>query len=127
MAAAIKKLALKMFAITPYQTTCEWVFSILNWMIGKRRTRFSSNNINVNELKTAIQEVVTAMINNDDIFVEEEEDDEVGEHHDIFSDDDDINLDEVDMNNLLLAGAINLNIPEFKERNKDDDINGIQL
>jgi hypothetical protein len=89
----------------------------------KSELRFSSSNMNVDELETAIQEVVTAMINNDDIFVEREEDDEAGEHEDIFSDDDDINLDEVDMNYLLLSDAMNLNMPEFRERNEDDDVN----
>ena len=38
-----------------------------------------------------------------------------------FSDDDDVNLDGVDMNDLLLADAMNLNIPEFREKNEDDD------
>jgi hypothetical protein len=89
----------------------------------KSELRFSSSNMNVDELETAIQEVVTAMINNDDIFVEGEEDDEAGEHEDIFSDDDDINLDEVDMNYLLLSDVMNLNMPEFRERNEDDDVN----
>lgn len=35
----IQELALKLFSITPHQASCERVFSILNWMIGKRRTR----------------------------------------------------------------------------------------
>jgi hypothetical protein len=36
----IQQLALKLFAITPHQTACERVFSVLNWMIGNRRTRY---------------------------------------------------------------------------------------
>jgi hypothetical protein len=36
----ISELALKLFAITPHQASCERVFSILNWMIGKRRTKY---------------------------------------------------------------------------------------
>ena len=36
----IQELALKLFAITSHQAACERVFSILNWMIGKRRTRY---------------------------------------------------------------------------------------
>jgi hypothetical protein len=36
----IRELALKLFAITPHQAACERVFSVLDWMIGKRRTRF---------------------------------------------------------------------------------------
>jgi hypothetical protein len=35
----IKKLALKMHAIVPHNATCERVFSILGWYLGKRRTR----------------------------------------------------------------------------------------
>ena len=37
----IQQLALKLFAITPHQAACERVFSILNWMIGTKRTRYS--------------------------------------------------------------------------------------
>ena len=36
----IQELALKLFAITPHQASCERVFSVLNWMTGKRRTRY---------------------------------------------------------------------------------------
>jgi hypothetical protein len=36
----IQELALKLFAITPHQAACERVFSVLDWMIGKRRTRY---------------------------------------------------------------------------------------
>jgi hypothetical protein len=39
----IQKLALKLFAITPHQAACERVFSILDWMTGKRRTRYLYN------------------------------------------------------------------------------------
>ncbi|RGB23170.1 hypothetical protein C1646_774913 [Rhizophagus diaphanus] len=103
----IQELALKMFAITSYQAVCEQVFSILNWMTGKRRTKFSSSNMDVDELETEIQEVVTAMINNDDLFVEKGnkmKGEEVEKDEIIYSDDDDdINLDGVDMNELLLT------------------------
>ena len=37
----IQQLALKLFAITPHQAACERVFSMLNWMIGTKRTRYS--------------------------------------------------------------------------------------
>jgi len=36
----IQQLALKLFAITPHQAACERVFSVLDWMIGNRRTRY---------------------------------------------------------------------------------------
>jgi hypothetical protein len=39
----IQKLALKLFAITPHQAACERAFSILNWMTGRRRTRYLYN------------------------------------------------------------------------------------
>ena len=77
--------------------------------------------MDVNELETAIQEIVTAMVNNDDLFVEEEEGSET-EEEDIFSDSESVNLDEVDTNDLLLANAINLNISEFREDDHDDDV-----
>ena len=36
----IQQLALKLFAIVPYQAVCERVFLILNWMIRKKRTMY---------------------------------------------------------------------------------------
>jgi len=96
----------------------------------KSELRFSSSNMGVDELETAIQEIVTAMINNDDLFIEEEEGGEAED--DIFSDSESVNLNEVDTNDLLLANAMDLNISEFRERNEDDhddDVNsntGIQ-
>jgi hypothetical protein len=36
----IQRLALKLFAVVPHQAACERVFSVLDWMIGKRRTRY---------------------------------------------------------------------------------------
>jgi hypothetical protein len=36
----IQELALKLFAITPHQASCERAFSVLNWMIGRRRTKY---------------------------------------------------------------------------------------
>ncbi len=35
----IRTLALRLTAITPHNAACERVFSILNWYIGKRRTK----------------------------------------------------------------------------------------
>jgi hypothetical protein len=46
----IQKLALKLFAITPHQAACERAFSVLNWMIGKRRTRYLFNFNNSNNI-----------------------------------------------------------------------------
>ena len=37
----IQQLALKIFSIVPHQAACERVFSILDWMIGKKRTRYN--------------------------------------------------------------------------------------
>jgi len=50
----------------------------------KSELRFSSSNMDVDELETAIQEIVTAMINNDDLFVKEEEGNEVEEEEIFF-------------------------------------------
>jgi len=47
----IQKLALKLLAITPHQAACERAFSILNWMTGKRRTRYLYN-FNINTIST---------------------------------------------------------------------------
>jgi len=92
----------------------------------KSELRFSSSNMDIDELETTIQEIVTAMINNDDLFVEEEEGNEA-EEEEIFSDSESVNLDEVDTNNLLLANAINLSISEFRERNEDDHDDDVNL
>ena len=35
----IRKLALKIHAIVPYNANCERIFSVLGWFIGKRRTK----------------------------------------------------------------------------------------
>ena len=70
--------------------------------------------MSVDELETAIQEVVTTMINNDDVFVEGEEGDEV-EEKDIFSDDESANLGEMN--------TMNLNMSEFRERNEEVGVN----
>jgi hypothetical protein len=35
----IRKLAFKIHAIIPHNATCERVFSILGWYLGKRRTK----------------------------------------------------------------------------------------
>src|SRR5215469_1537245 len=80
----------------------------------KSELRFFSSNMSVDELETAIQEVVTTMINNDDVFVEGEEGDEV-EEKDIFSDDESANLGEMN--------TMNLNMSEFRERNEEVGVN----
>ena len=36
---SIRKLALKLHAIIPYNADCERVFSILGWFLGKRHTK----------------------------------------------------------------------------------------
>jgi hypothetical protein len=36
----IKRLALKIHSVVPQNATCERVFSILGWYLGKRRTRY---------------------------------------------------------------------------------------
>lgn len=67
--------------------------------------KFSSNNLNDNELEIALQEITSAMINNDDLFDEEEDY--------VFSDNDGINLDGVNTNDLIITELIDLDIPEF--------------
>jgi hypothetical protein len=68
--------------------------------------KFSSNDLNENELEIALREITSAMIDNDDLFDEEEEDNE-------FSDNDSINLDEENTNDLIMAEIMDLDIPEF--------------
>uniref|UniRef100_U9UUH0 HAT C-terminal dimerisation domain-containing protein n=1 Tax=Rhizophagus irregularis (strain DAOM 181602 / DAOM 197198 / MUCL 43194) TaxID=747089 RepID=U9UUH0_RHIID len=133
----IQKLALKLFAITPHQAACKRAFSVLNWMIGKRRTRldidrlqsmaqmhsyyitnakselkFSSSDLSENELETALQEITTAMINNDDIFIDDDDDDTV-------LDDESINLNEDNTNSdLIMENTMKLD--KFNELNGDN-------
>ncbi|GBC48407.2 ribonuclease H-like domain-containing protein [Rhizophagus irregularis DAOM 181602=DAOM 197198] len=137
----IQKLALKLFAITPHQAACERAFSVLNWMIGKRRTRldidrlqsmvqmhsyyitnakselkFSSSDLSENELETALQEITTAMINNDDIFIDDD---------DIVLDDEsiDLNDDDANTNDLIMENIMNLD--SFNEQNDDNSNSNI--
>lgn len=81
--------------------------------------KFSSNNLNDNELEIALQEITSAMINNEDLFDEEEEDN-------VFSDNDDINLDEENTNDLIIAELMDLDIPEFGdvEDSRDSEDSG---
>ncbi|CAB5317829.1 unnamed protein product [Rhizophagus irregularis] len=137
----IQKLALKLFAITPHQAACEQAFSVLNWMIGKRRTRldidrlqsmaqmhsyyitnakselkFSSSDLSENKLETALQEITTAMINNDDIFIDDD---------DIVLDDEsiDLNDDDANTNDLIMENIMNLD--SFNEQNDDNSNSNI--
>src|SRR5271154_1040743 len=64
----------------------------------KSELKFSSSNLSEDELKTALQEITTAMINNDDLFVEEEEE--------VFSDNENIDLNEENGNNLLMENIM---------------------
>ncbi|RIB17535.1 hypothetical protein C2G38_2037662 [Gigaspora rosea] len=43
----IKTLALKVHSVSPHNTACERLFSILNWYLGKRRTRLSIERLEV--------------------------------------------------------------------------------
>jgi len=92
----------------------------------KSELKFSSINLNEDEIEVAMKEITTAMINNDDLF---EEDDD-----DIISDSENINIDEEDTDNLHMTSIINLDIPEFEdssdsgEKSTDDVISdSIQL
>ena len=80
--------------------------------------KFSSNNLNENELETALQDITSAMIDNSDLFGDEEEEDND------FSDNDSINLDEENTNDLIIAELMDLDIPEFGDvkdsRNSED-------
>ena len=69
--------------------------------------KFSSNNLNENELETALQDITSAMIDNSDLFGDEEEEDND------FSDNDSINLDEENTNGLIMEEIMDLDTPEF--------------
>ncbi len=81
--------------------------------------KFSTNNLNEDELEIAMQEITSAMINNNDLFDEEEEDN-------VFSDNDSINLDEENTNGLIMEEIMDLDIPEFSnfEDSRDSEENG---
>ena len=69
--------------------------------------KFSSINLNEDEIEVAMKEITTAMINNDDLFEEDNDD--------IISDSENINIDEEDTDNLHMTSIINLDIPEFED------------
>ncbi|CAG8494993.1 8027_t:CDS:2 [Diversispora eburnea] len=88
------ELALKLFAITPHQATCERVFSILNWMIGKRRTgKTSINGSNDSYFITNVKSELKFSISNLDITK--------------------------NLNELLITKEVDLDIPEFDENNEN--------
>ena len=82
--------------------------------------KFSSNNLNENELETALQDITSAMIDNSDLFGDEEEEDND------FSDNDSINLDEENTNDLIMEEIMDLDTPEFGdfEDSRDSEENG---
>lgn len=82
----------------------------------KSELKFSSSNLNENELEIALQGITSAMINNDDLFNEEEGDN-------VFSDNESINLNEEDTNNLIMEEIMDLDTPEFGdfEDSKDSE------
>lgn len=80
----------------------------------KSELKFSSSNLNENELEIALQEITSAMINNDDLFDDEEEDND-------FSDNESIDLNEENTNNLIMEEIIDLNIPEFEDFENSKD------
>jgi len=69
--------------------------------------KFSSNNLNENELETALQDITSAMIDNSDLFGDEEEEDND------FSDNDSINLDEENTNDLIMEEIMDLDTHKF--------------
>lgn len=41
----LQLLAIKLFSVVPHAASCERIWSICGWMIGKRRTRLSTDNL----------------------------------------------------------------------------------
>ena len=63
--------------------------------------KFSSNNLNENELETALQDITSAMIDNSDLFGDEEEEDN------------DFSDNEENTNDLIMEEIMDLDTPEF--------------
>ncbi|RIB27403.1 hypothetical protein C2G38_2240145 [Gigaspora rosea] len=130
-----------MFSIVPHQAACERVFSILNWMIEKKKTRlninllqsmtqihsfyitniasklkFSKEKFNENELEKTINEIAEALIENNDLFNEDNNDNEnEDEDKDEDSFDIDDEKDESNLNDLLISEMIDLNSYNINE------------
>ncbi|CAG8839033.1 33194_t:CDS:2, partial [Racocetra persica] len=87
----IRTLALQLNAITPHNAVCEHVFSILNWYMGKCRTKsmaqihsylvtdtrnelkFVKSEISQNKLMQVFDEIAYAMIEECDLFDDKNE------------------------------------------------------
>jgi hypothetical protein len=76
----------------------------------KSELKFSSSNLDENELESIIQEITTSMINNDNFFIEDEEEEE-----EIISDEESIKIEENDINDLLISTIMNLDHFERKD------------
>jgi hypothetical protein len=92
----------------------------------KSELKFSSSNLSENELETTVNDITSAIINNNDIFVEEENEDI--DIDDIFSDSEEINLDDENTDELLLTNVVNLDYPEFEDKESiDTDISDFEI
>ncbi|CAJ0767106.1 2199_t:CDS:2, partial [Entrophospora sp. SA101] len=144
----IQQLALKLFAVVPHQVACERVFSVLDWMIGKRRTRidttrlqsmaqihsfyitnaktelnYPNSDLTDDELDTTIQEITAAMAEDDDLFEYSEDNDlfEYGEEEE--GEDQNEEEDEsLGLNNdiLFMEDIMNLSLG-FDENGNEDE------
>lgn len=118
----LQLLAMKLFSIVPHAASCERIWSICGWMVGKRRTRLSVSNLEAmtkihsyyiangkselsNYGKDRTAEEIRKTLNDIHQRVEEENEDEHNESEMagqmVHSDDDDIESQELEILNVL--------------------------
>ncbi len=118
----LQLLAMKLFSIVPHAASCERIWSICGWMVGKRRTRLSVSNLEAmtkihsyyiangkselsNYGKDRTAEEIRKTLNDIHQWVEEENEDEHNESEMtgqmVHSDDDDIESQELEILNVL--------------------------
>jgi hypothetical protein len=147
----LQLLAIKLFSIIPHAASCERVWSICGWMIGKRRTQLSVENLesmvkihsyyiansksellNYGEDRTT--EEIYAILNNAQLCDDEEYDEEyeeMGVNDDLteltsrsYTDDD---YEQIPSQNLKILNTLDLNSNIFQNdhlRNETDDQDG---
>ena len=73
----------------------------------KTELKFSSGDLNENELEVAMQEITLAMLNNDDPFREDD--------NNTFFDNESINLDNKNTDDLFITKVMDLDTSDFKD------------
>lgn len=149
----LQLLALKLFSVIPHAASCERVWSICGWMVGKRRTQLSVENLEsmakihsyyianskselLNYGKNRTAEEIHTILNDVQLWGDEEHGDEMNTNDDLtelmmrsYTDDD---LEQIPSQNLKILNTLDLNSDIFlnqdngrkNEVDDQDDLNG---